>query len=94
MAKIRVAVLFGGVSSEHEVSLMSATNVINSIPKDKYEIICIGITKKGRWLYFPGRCERNCCWHLGNESRLHGCRLFPLTRFIRGLLPSRMGKPM
>ena len=54
MAKIRVAVLFGGVSSEHEVSLMSATNVINSIPKDKYEIICIGITKKGRWLYFPG----------------------------------------
>lgn len=54
MAKIRVAVLFGGVSSEHEVSLMSATNVINSIPKEKYEIICVGITKKGRWLYFPG----------------------------------------
>lgn len=54
MAKIRVAVLFGGVSSEHDVSLMSATNVINSIPKDKYDVICIGITKKGRWLYFPG----------------------------------------
>lgn len=54
MAKIRVAVLFGGVSSEHDVSLMSATNVINSIPKDKYEVICIGITKKGRWLYYPG----------------------------------------
>ena len=54
MAKTRVAVLFGGVSSEHEVSLMSATNVIRSIPKEKYEVICIGITKKGRWLYFPG----------------------------------------
>ena len=50
MAKTRVAVLFGGVSSEHEVSLMSATNVIRSIPKEKYEVICIGITKKGRWL--------------------------------------------
>lgn len=54
MAKIRVAVLFGGVSSEHDVSLISAENVIRSIPKDKYEVVCIGITKKGRWLYFPG----------------------------------------
>ncbi len=54
MAKIRVAVLFGGVSSEHDVSLISAENVIRSIPKDKYEVLCIGITKKGRWLYFPG----------------------------------------
>ena len=54
MAKIRVAVLFGGVSSEHDVSLVSAENVIRSIPKEKYEVLCIGITKKGRWLYFPG----------------------------------------
>jgi D-alanine-D-alanine ligase len=54
MAKTKVAVIFGGVSSEHDISLISAYNVINSIPKDKYEIICIGITKKGRWLYFPG----------------------------------------
>ncbi len=54
MAKIRVAVLFGGVSSEHDVSLISATNVINSIPREKYDVICVGITKKGRWLYFPG----------------------------------------
>lgn len=54
MAKIRVAVLFGGVSSEHDVSLLSAENVIRSIPKEKYEVLCIGITKKGRWLYFPG----------------------------------------
>lgn len=54
MAKIRVAVIFGGVSSEHEVSLVSATNVIQNLSRDKYEITCIGITKKGRWLYFPG----------------------------------------
>lgn len=57
MAKIRVAVLFGGVSSEHDVSLISATNVINSIPREKYDIICVGITKKGRWLYFPGNVD-------------------------------------
>ena len=46
MAKIKVAVLFGGASSEHKVSLISASNVIRSIPEDKYEIICIGITKQ------------------------------------------------
>lgn len=54
MARIRVAVLFGGVSSEHEISLVSAENVIRSIPQNKYEVMCVGITKKGRWLYFPG----------------------------------------
>ena len=57
MAKIKVAVLFGGASSEHDISLISAVNVIKSIPKDKYEVICIGITKKGRWLYYPGDVE-------------------------------------
>ncbi len=57
MAKTKVAVLFGGASSEHNISLISATNVIKSIPKDKYEITCIGITKTGRWLYYPGDVE-------------------------------------
>lgn len=54
MSKIRVCVVFGGASSEHDVSLVSATHVIKNIPKDKYEIICLGITKKGRWLFYPG----------------------------------------
>ncbi len=54
MSKIRVAVLFGGASSEHDISLKSATHIINCIPKDKYEVVCVGITKKGRWLYYPG----------------------------------------
>ena len=54
MSKIKVAVIFGGVSSEHDISLVSATNVIENMPKDKYQITCIGITKKGRWLYYPG----------------------------------------
>lgn len=57
MSKIKVAVIFGGVSSEHDVSLVSATNVIQNIPEDKYEVSCIGITKKGRWLYYPGPVE-------------------------------------
>ncbi len=54
MSKIKVAVLFGGMSNEYDISLISATNIINAIPKDKYEVIPIGITKKGRWLFYPG----------------------------------------
>lgn len=48
--KKTIAVLFGGQSSEHEVSCMSAVNVISSMDKDKYEQILIGITKEGGWL--------------------------------------------
>ncbi len=57
MAKIKVAVIFGGISKEHNLSLATAKDVIMSIPSDKYEVICIGITKKGRWLYYPGDVE-------------------------------------
>ncbi len=50
MAKIRVGVLFGGRSGEHEVSLLSAASVMKAIDKTKYEVIPIGITKSGQWL--------------------------------------------
>src|SRR5690349_4430530 len=48
--KIRVGVLFGGRSGEHEVSLLSAASVLDQIDKTKYEVVPIGITKEGRWL--------------------------------------------
>jgi D-alanine-D-alanine ligase len=48
--RIRLAVLFGGRSGEHEVSLMSAASVIGAVDHSKYEVIPIGITKEGRWL--------------------------------------------
>lgn len=50
MRKIRVGVLFGGRSGEHEVSLMSARSVMSALDKDKYEVIPLGITKQGSWL--------------------------------------------
>lgn len=53
-SKLNVAVIFGGKSGEHEVSLMSATNVINAMDKDKYNIYMIGITKQGRWMTYRG----------------------------------------
>jgi D-alanine-D-alanine ligase len=50
MKKLRVGILFGGRSGEHEVSLLSAASVLQAIDKDKYEVVPIGITKDGRWL--------------------------------------------
>lgn len=58
MEKKRIAVIFGGKSSEHEISRVSASYVISQIPADKYEIITIGITKSGRWFLYCGPTEK------------------------------------
>jgi len=60
--KIRVGILFGGKSAEHEVSLQSAKNVADAVDKDKYEVSLIGIDKSGRWL-LPNQSQ-----YLLNES--------------------------
>jgi D-alanine-D-alanine ligase len=48
--RIRVGVIFGGRSVEHEVSIVSAASVIGALDKEKYEVMPIGITPEGRWL--------------------------------------------
>ena len=50
MKKLRVGILFGGRSGEHEISLLSAASVFQAIDKGKYEVVPIGITKDGHWL--------------------------------------------
>src|SRR5579862_6170663 len=50
MKKLRVGILFGGRSGEHEVSLLSAASVFNAIDKTKYEVVPIGITKQVHWV--------------------------------------------
>lgn len=52
--KLRVGVLFGGKSAEHEISLISAKNVIDAIDKSKYEVFLIAIDKKGEWHFKKG----------------------------------------
>ena len=47
--KTKVLILFGGVSSEHEVSRVSASSILAHISEDKYEINTVGITKEGNW---------------------------------------------
>ncbi|WP_371372366.1 D-alanine--D-alanine ligase [Sporomusa aerivorans] len=49
MKKINVGILFGGKSTEHEVSLQSAKNIIDAIDKEKYDVTLIGIDKTGQW---------------------------------------------
>jgi D-alanine-D-alanine ligase len=54
MARLRVGVLFGGRSSEHEVSLASARCVLSNLDPQRYDIVPIGITRAGSWLRFSG----------------------------------------
>lgn len=70
MAKIRVAVIFGGKSNEHSISLISATNIIRNISADKYEIVMIGITQKGRWLLYNGDVDsiENGMWESNPDN--------------------------
>lgn len=49
-----VLVIFGGASSEHDVSTVSASSVLNNIPRDKYDVIMLGITKDGKWYKYDG----------------------------------------
>ena len=50
MSKQNLAVIFGGQSSEHEISCMSASNIIQCIDAQRYNIILVGITKEGHWV--------------------------------------------
>jgi D-alanine-D-alanine ligase len=54
MKKIRVAVVFGGRSAEHEVSVLSARNIVSALDRDKYEPVLIGIDRHGQWFLNEG----------------------------------------
>lgn len=56
--KKRVMVIFGGQSTEHEVSRLSATSIINNIDKSKFDVVLVGITKEGKWIPYNGPVEK------------------------------------
>lgn len=69
--KLKVGVIFGGRSGEHEVSLRSAESIINALDRDKYEVVPIAITKSGKWLasseatnLLPGAVMANADQHV------------------------------
>src|ERR1700681_4254814 len=67
MKKLRVAVLYGGRSGEHEVSLQSAASVINYLDRERFEIVPVTIDKQG-------------CWHLNDISLLEGKKSLPVFK--------------
>ncbi len=56
--KLKVGVLFGGRSTEHEVTFMSANHIFNCISKDLYDIQYFGVTKQGGWIFGPDSMQR------------------------------------
>jgi D-alanine---D-serine ligase len=66
MKRVRVAVLFGGCSTEHEVSLQSAYSVIANLDREKYDVYMLGITFDGRWILYTGNTEkiRDGSWYM------------------------------
>ncbi len=57
MKKLTLAILFGGASSEHDVSCVSAKGIVSNINKEKYNIVMLGITKSGEWYLFDDDAE-------------------------------------
>ena len=52
--KVRVGLLFGGKSAEHDVSLQSAQNILDAIDTEKYEVVLVGIDRTGQWFLNEG----------------------------------------
>lgn len=58
MSKENLLLLFGGESTEHEVSAMSAYNVMEAVNRERYNLITVGITKEGKWYLYQGETEK------------------------------------
>lgn len=91
MKRKKVAVLFGGCSTEYEVSLQSAYSVITNLNPKKYETILIGITRQGAWLRYYGSLEKiqNDTWMDSNDCVP---AIISPDRNIHGLLEFRGNK--
>ncbi len=77
MAKKKIAVLFGGASADHAASLRTAYSVLCGMPKDIYEPLPVGITRAGRWLFYPGACENILDGSWETDSDCCSCILSP-----------------
>ena len=69
MNKLKLGVVFGGVSSEHDVSIVSGTSVIKNLDKEKYEILPIYISKDGKWYIYTKQIEKIDVLTIGEEIK-------------------------
>ena len=86
MQKKKIAVIFGGHSTEYEVSLQSASAVLEYINTDKFDIVPIGITRSGEWYHYTGEKEKisHNTWH-EDDRNLHPV-VVSQNRSVRGFL--------
>jgi D-alanine-D-alanine ligase len=85
VSKLRVAVLYGGRSAEHEVSVVSARCVLEAIDRDRYDVVPIAVTKDGRWL-LPERAPDRLPAAKGSLPGVGGGTPTALRRSERGAL--------
>lgn len=86
MARLKICILFGGVSPEHEISLMSAKNVIDGLNKSKYEIYPVGITKKGEWFLYSGDIREIATGEWENDNDNKSNAILSPDRTHKGLI--------
>lgn len=86
MKKKNLAVLFGGLSNEYDISLQSAYSVLENIDQEKFEIIPIGITRDGDWYRYKGQLKSivNNTWYLDTEYL--STVIFSQNRSVQGFL--------
>ena len=86
MEKKKIAVIFGGNSTEYEVSLQSAFSVLEAVNSEKYDVIPIGITRNGDWYHYKGPYE-NIANNTWTQDRYNLCPVtVSLSRSQKGLL--------
>ena len=89
---MKLAVIFGGISSEHDISCLSAASILRNLDKSKYDIHAVGITREGRWYYLP-ECDADAiesgAWENRNDLVP---ALLPPDRSIHGLVLLREGE--
>ena len=87
--KIKLGVLFGGMSVEHEISIITAIQAMNNIDKMKYDIIPIYIAKDGIWYSGSRNCGRSTSTPRSNKKRVSHS-----TPLYRVILTTPIGKPV
>ena len=105
MMKKTIAVLFGGCSSEHEISRLSAATILRNLSRDKYDVLSVGITKSGRWFLTKAAPEQvengewenhpsNCQAFLTPDRSIHGLFLPASGETVRvdAVIPALHGK--
>jgi D-alanine--D-alanine ligase len=85
MPMLKICVIFGGINSEYEISLLSVTSVIENLDKSKYDVIMLGITKSGKWLHYTGPVDMIAGGTWDHSSYVQPA-VFSTDRTRRGLI--------